>query len=94
MIPYHKQIIDAFYGKFIMEDLHNFGYSYFRTLIEWHKNFLKSWPKLEAKYGERFKRMWVYYLQYSAALFKTRKLALWQIVLSRDGYPGGYVSYR
>ena len=94
MIPYHTQLINASYGKFVIEDWHNLGYSYYRTLIEWHKNFLKSWPKLEAKYGERFKRVWTYYLLFSAALFKSRKLALWQLVLSKDGYPNGYVSYR
>lgn len=62
--------------------------------MEWHKNFIKSWPELEPKYGARFKRVWEYYLLFSAALFKTGKLALWQIVLSKDGIRGGYISYR
>jgi len=94
MIPYHTQLINASYGKFVIEDWHNFGYSYYRTLVQWDKNFRKSWPLLAAKYGERFFKIWTYYLLFSAALFKTRKLALWQIVLSKDGFPNGYVSYR
>ena len=32
MLPYHTQLIDAFYGKFIIEDWHNFGYSYYRQV--------------------------------------------------------------
>lgn len=94
MIPYHTQMVDATYGKFVIEDWHNFGMDYYRTLCCWYKNFEKSWPKLESKYGERFKRTWTYYLLFSAGLFKSRKLSLWQIVFSKDGLKDGYISYR
>ena len=36
--------------------------------------------------------MWRYYLLSSAGAFRARSNQLWQIVLSRDGVPGGYVS--
>lgn len=94
MLPYHTQLINSFYGKFIVEDWHNFGFNYYRTLMAWHENFQKNWPLLESKYDERFKRMFVYYLISSAALFKVRKLNLWQIVLSKTGFTNGYVSVR
>jgi cyclopropane-fatty-acyl-phospholipid synthase len=38
--------------------------------------------------------MWKYYLLISAGAFRARKLQLWQIVLSKGGVPGGYVSVR
>jgi len=94
MTPYQHQIVKATFGRFVIEDWHNMGYNYYRTLNVWHKNFLKSWPQLEGKYDQRFKRMWEFFLCSSAALFKTRRLNLWQIVLSKDGFQGGYVSLR
>lgn len=94
MAPYPDQLIDATFGKFVIEDWHNMGFNYYRTLMAWHANFTQRWPQIEAKYGNRFKRMWEYFLLTSAAVFKSRKLHLWQVVLSKDGYAGGYVSYR
>jgi cyclopropane-fatty-acyl-phospholipid synthase len=38
--------------------------------------------------------MWRYYLAASMALFRTRQAQLWQIVLSPEGVPGGYVAPR
>jgi len=35
---------------------------------------------LKAKYGERFYRMWKYYLLYCAGSFRARHVQLWQIV--------------
>jgi len=77
-----------------MEDLHNFGSNYDRTLMGWFKNFDKHWDKLKGKYGERFYRMWKFYLLSSAGGFRSRKLQLWQMVLSKNGIPGGYKSVR
>jgi len=97
MAPYPQNFIDATFGKFVIEDWHNMGYNYSRTLVAWYHNFNKNWPQLQSKYDERFKRMWNYYLCCSASLFKTRKLNHWQVVLSKDGFApcaGGYVSVR
>lgn len=49
---------------------------------------------LASKYGEQFYRMWKYYLMASAGTFRARKNQLWQIVLSKNGVPGGYTSIR
>jgi cyclopropane-fatty-acyl-phospholipid synthase len=77
-----------------MEDWHNFGADYDRTLMAWHANFEAAWPDLRAAYGERFYRMWRYYLLSFAAAFRARKVQLWQVVFSPEGVPGGYRSPR
>lgn len=94
MLPSIRQIADASEEVFVMEDWHNFGADYDRTLLEWVANFDDSWEELADTYGERFRRMWRYYLLTSAAGFRTRKNQLWQIVFSPRGIDGGYVSVR
>lgn len=79
---------------FVMEDWHNFGPYYDRTLMAWWENFEKVWPELQPKYGDRFYRIWKYYLQQCAGLFRARECQLWQIVLSKGGVLGGYNSVR
>ena len=77
-----------------MEDWHNFGADYERTLIAWYANFEAAWPRLRDRYGERFFRMWRFYLLVYAAMFRARNIQLWQIVFSPRGIPGGYRSIR
>lgn len=89
MIPSAQQITSAFEGLFVMEDWHNFGPDYDRTLMAWQENFEAGWPELQDKYDERFYRMWNYYLSCSAASFRARDNQLWQLVLSKQGIPGG-----
>ncbi len=94
MAPSVRQLAAAIEGLFTMEDWHNFGAHYDKTLLAWMKNFDAAWPRLKEKYDERFYRMWKYYLLASAGAFRSRKNQLWQIVLSKGGVPGGYVSIR
>jgi cyclopropane-fatty-acyl-phospholipid synthase len=94
MLPSVAQIGRAVEGLFVMEDWHNFGADYDRTLMAWWANFDAAWPRLEPRYGARFQRMWKYYLHVFAALFRARNIGLWQIVLSPRGVPGGYRSVR
>ncbi len=94
MIPSMKQISAAIERLFVLEDLHNFGSYYDPTLISWFNNFDKSWERLKSLYDERFYRMWKYYLLSSAGSFRSRYNQVWQIVLSKKGVPGGYVSVR
>jgi cyclopropane-fatty-acyl-phospholipid synthase len=93
-LPSVAQIGKAVEGLFIVEDLHNFGADYDKTLMAWWKNFDAAWPKLREKYGERFYRMWKYYLLSCAGAFRARDIQLWQVVLSPKGVPGGYTSVR
>jgi len=94
MLPSAKQITTACEGLFVLEDWHSFGPDYDKTLMEWYKKFVKSWPKLKKKYDERFYRMWEFYLLSCAGSFRSRKNQLWQIVLSKNGVAGGYTSIR
>jgi len=94
MIPSIGQIAQSIEGLFVMEDWHNFGLDYDKTLMAWYDNFEKNWPSLKEKYGERFYRMWKYYLLSCAASFRARKNQLWQIVLSKNGVLHGYKSIR
>ena len=95
--PSASQLTKAYEGLFVMEDWHNFGIYYDKTLMAWHNNFNKGWEKLREKnekYDERFKRMWNYYLLSCAGSFRARNIQLWQIVLSKNGVSGGYKSIR
>jgi cyclopropane-fatty-acyl-phospholipid synthase len=87
MLPSIEQLGRAFQPNFVMEDWHNFGPYYDRTLMVWHANFERAWPGLKDKYGERFYRMWRYYLLTTAGAFRARDQQLWQIVLTRKGAP-------
>jgi len=94
MLPSPLQISRAIEGLFVMEDWHNFGAYYDTTLLAWLNNFESAWPQLKERYDERFHRMWRYYLCSFAGAFRARSLQLWQLVLSPEGTPGGYVSVR
>lgn len=94
MLPSLTQITKAIKGHFVMEDFHNFGAYYDPTLMAWYKNFNENWEFFRKTYGERFYRMWRYYLLSCAGLFRARRAHLWQIVLSPKGVPGGYTSIR
>ena len=90
MIPEAGQVTEALRDLFVVEDWHNFGADYDRTLCAWLDNFDAAWPTLKANYDERFRRMWRYYLGVSAAAFRSRRNQLWQLVLSPHGVPAGY----
>jgi cyclopropane-fatty-acyl-phospholipid synthase len=90
MIPVASQITEALRDLFVVEDWHNFGADYDRTLMAWSANVEAAWSSLPALYDERFRRMWRYYLGASAAVFRSRRNQLWQLTLSPRGVPGGY----
>jgi len=94
MLPSIKQIAGSIEGLFVMEDWHNFGTDYDKTLMVWFDNFNKNWPKISKKYGKRFYRMWKYYLLSSAGNFRCREGQLWQVVLSKNGVRDGYKPVR
>jgi len=94
MLPSIKQLAAAFENKFIMEDWHNFGENYDRTLMAWYHSFDSQWNDIKKDYDERFYRMWKFYLLTCAGVFRARNIQLWQVVLSKNGIPGGYHSIR
>lgn len=100
-IPSPQLITRAIEGLFMIEDWHNFGAYYYPTLMAWFKNFDHNWNKIRLVIRkmnqmpeERFYRMWKYYLLSFAGGFLSRNLQLWQIVLSKNGVPGGYQPIR
>ncbi len=93
MLPSAAQVARAVEGLFVIEDWHNFGTDYDLTLQAWRENIERAWARLP-QYDERFRRMWRFYLAASMALFRSRRGQLWQLVLSPEGVPGGYVAPR
>jgi len=89
VIPSAAQLTRALEGLFVLEDWHNFGPDYDRTLMAWEANFAAAWPELKQGEGldERFFRMWRYYLLSCAGAFRARGLNLWQLVLSHGDIP-------
>ncbi|MDH5561093.1 MAG: cyclopropane fatty acyl phospholipid synthase [Deltaproteobacteria bacterium] len=103
VLPSGNQITKASEGYFMIEDWHNFGPDYDKTLMAWYRNFENYWndkmadPEkdldLNGKNMTLFYKMWRYYLLQCAGLFRSRYCQLWQIVFSIH-YPGGYPSIR
>ena len=88
-LPSVKHIAQASEGVFVMEDWHNFGADYDRTLMAWYERFLAAWPQLAERYSDRFYRMFSYYLNACAGAFRARDIQLWQVVFSPHGVEGG-----
>lgn len=87
MIPSVAQLGAACEGLWVMEDWHNIGPDYDRTLMTWFENFDRHWPELKDRYSRRFYRMWKFYLLGCAGAFRARELQVWQILLSKNGSP-------
>ena len=95
MLPSPAAIADAAEGVFVIEDWHNFGADYDKTLMSWLANFQRYAASPGFPYDQHFIRKWNYYLQLLAGSFRARtKTQLWQIVLSHKGIRGGYPSIR
>lgn len=82
-IPSLTQISRAVEQRFIIEDVHNFGPYYDKTLMAWYRNFVKHYPEIKDHYDERFYRMWNFYLLACAGMFRARRLQLWQVVMRK-----------
>lgn len=89
-LPSLSQIFDSCEQGFLIEDVQHFGADYDPTLLAWHERFEQAWPSFAPRYGERFRRMWRFYLLACAGSFRARVNQLWQLVLSPKGVPCGY----
>jgi cyclopropane-fatty-acyl-phospholipid synthase len=90
VIPSMAQIGKAIDGLWTVVDTHNIGPHYDKTLVAWYENFERNWTKRNTPEGERFYRMWKYYLLCCAGGFRAKVLQVWQFVLSPTGVPDGY----
>lgn len=95
-LPNHKDLPKCADNLFTIEDWDNLGAHYDKTIMAWYGNFVKNWPSISSRFEDpdRFFRMWTYYMMFCAACFRSRKIQLWQVVFSKQGFPGGYMSVR
>lgn len=85
VIPSMTQLAGAMENIFNIEDVHNIGPDYDKTLMAWYANFEKAWPELKNKYGDKFYLMWKFYLLSCAAGFRAREINVWQFGLTKIG---------
>lgn len=87
-LPSLEQIIQSSKNYFVVEDVHNFGSNYDKTLMCWHNNFVTNFDKLNKKLYKpltnEFYRMWTYYLLSCAGSFRSRQLQLYQVVMVKN----------
>ncbi len=93
-LPSVGEITTAAEGLFVIEDVHNFGPYYDRTLMAWNEKFQANRARMAERHGERFCRMWEYYLLQSAGAFRSRHISVGQFVLSPNGVRAGYETVR
>ena len=61
-----------------------FGLSYADTLAEWAKRFSAKWQDIRAMgFDERFKQLWLFYLGYCEAGFRTGRTDVVQVALAK-----------
>ena len=87
-LPSLAQISASVAYKFTVEDVHNFGQYYAKTLKCWRGNFnpveINTVLSEDKKLDETFVRMWNAYLILSQIGFEHNRIFLHQIVLSRN----------
>jgi len=99
-LPTVGQVGTAVHGLFVVEDVHNFGPDYDKTLMAWNEKFQENRAAVSnlmsrrGEDGERFCRMWEYYLLCCAGGFRSREISVGQFVLSPRGVPNGYRTVR
>ena len=93
-LPTMAEILEAVEGVFLVEDLHNLGVNYEKTLHAWNEQLQQQRRDLASRIGERSVRMYEFYLQMSEGAFRARALNIVQVVLSPHGVRGGYQSVR
>src|SRR5213592_1835799 len=89
MLPSIAQLTRAAEGVFIVEDVNNIGPNYDPTLLAWEENFRRAWPRFADRYGERFRRMWRFYLLSCAGAFRARSLQVLSILFSKESNATG-----
>ena len=61
-----------------------FGLDYARTLHEWEVRFERAWNDIKSEaFDDRFRRLWLYYLAYCQAGFRTGRVNVGHFVLTR-----------
>lgn len=79
-LPKMSELTNPARDRFTIEEMYNAPEDYEKTLHAWDLNFERNWPELRGQYGERFRRMWKYYLNGCEAMFRARYSGLYRIV--------------
>ena len=102
VLPSIQQLSEAAESLLILQDVHNIGTHYTKTLLSWHDRFDayagrgKDTDKLPLIWESHdvFYRMWRYYLLLCAASFDVGHNQVYQIVFAKRHLPSGYVCVR
>jgi Mycolic acid cyclopropane synthetase len=84
VLPSLSRLSKAAEGLFLVEDVLNLGPHYDPTLMAWEKNFREAWPRFAGRYGDRFRRMWRFYLLSCAGAFRARGMQVYSILFRRE----------
>ncbi|RHY88924.1 hypothetical protein DYB37_011972 [Aphanomyces astaci] len=82
-LPSVTQMCEFAEKKFVVEDVHNIGPDYDKTLIQWSVRFQQHLQNGNIVKDDVFIRMWDFYLNYCAAGFRARTIQLHQVVYSK-----------
>lgn len=82
-LPSQQELINSIEKLFSVEHWENFRQYYDLTLMSWFNNFDKNWYLFRNEYGDKFYRMWKYYLLCCAGSFRSGNIQEWQIVLEK-----------
>jgi cyclopropane-fatty-acyl-phospholipid synthase len=83
-IPALSEVLPAIERSgLIVTDIEVLRLHYAMTLRHWRERFLARWDEAKALQGERFCRMWEFYLAGSECAFRYQNLIVFQIQLTR-----------
>ena len=84
-IPALSELMPAIeQSHLVLADLEVWRLHYAETLRHWHQRFQSARPEFAARLGERFCRMWEFYLLGCEAMFRWGELVVFQLQLARD----------
>ena len=64
-------------------DKKSFAQDYARTLEIWNKSFQTNWDSIKVQgFNEKFKKLWIFYLNYCKAGFLSKRINVSQYTLS------------
>jgi cyclopropane-fatty-acyl-phospholipid synthase len=64
--------------------INRFGHDYAETLAQWRRNFEAAWSDIQKLgFDERFRKLWLFYLSYCEAGFRTERTNVVQLSLAK-----------
>ena len=74
---------------FEVKNIDVLGVHYSATIYRWYKNWLANKDKVIEAYGERWYRIWVFFLAYSTIISRNGGASVFQFTLHKNlnGYP-------